>query len=294
MEVIQDTLEQTIGVIGVRKEITPIVESMAVEEVRRIGPTRFHRGTMGGRPAVAGEIGIGKVNAAAAVQALVDHYAPSHLFFTGSAGSLSPDLNVGDLVIADAVAAHDLGTCRSSGFTPTGHMILDEQGREYYVRRLCAPADLVGLAHRAAAGLSWPPSADGETPRVRVGAIVTGDQVILSAEKKDWLTQAFGALAVEMEGAAFAQVADANNVPWLVIRSVSDHADQQLEFAYELWLDYADDAQSPQAQLGRLRDRLAYAASDPKAVLRARQMLSNLRQAAANAARLTEAVIQEL
>jgi hypothetical protein len=145
-----------------------------------------------------------------------------------------------------------------------------------------------------AEGLLWPPGANGQAPRVHVGTIATGDQVILAAEKKDWLTQTFGAVAVEMEGAAFAQVAAANSVPWLLIRSISDSADHQFEFAFELWHDYLDDPQTPRARLGRLRDRLAYMAGDPQAMLRARRMLGNLRLAAANAARLTEAIVKEL
>ncbi len=97
-----------------------------------------------------------------------------------------------------------------------------------------------------------------------------------------------------MEGAAFAQVASANEVPWLLIRSVSDHADHHFDFAFELWQEYVDDPQTTRARIGRARDRLAYMMRDPQAVFRARRLLDNISYAAGNAARVTEAIVKAL
>ena len=280
--------------MGVKDELTPILRAMEVVAVRRVGPAVLHCGALHGRQVVAVETGIGKVNAAAATQVVIDTYHPSRLLFTGSAGSLSPDLDVGDLVIAEAVALHDMGAQRRDEFVPTGFMVLDEKGRHRYGRRIWAATEMVALARRTAEDLTWENSPDGRPLRVHVGTVVTGDQVILSGDKREWLRDRFGALAVEMEGAAFAQVAAANEVPWLLVRSVSDHADHHFEFAFELWQDYLDDVQTPQARAGRILDRLTYVANDPKALLRARRFLRNLKYAAGNAARLTEAIVKAL
>ena len=286
--------DDLIGIMGVRKEITPILQSMEVTETERTGLGRFHSGTMHGKRVVTVEIGVGKVNAAAATQSLIDRYRPGYLFFTGSAGGLSPDLDVGDVIIASEVAVHDVGAHRHEDFVPTGFMVLDGGEDQYFAHRMYASSELVDLARRTAERLDWLQDRRGRPLRVRVGTVVTGDQVILSAEKKGWLIDTFDALVVEMEGAAFAQVASANEVPWLLIRSVSDHADHHFDFAFELWQEYVDDPQTTRARIGRARDRLAYMMRDPQAVFRARRLLDNISYAAANAARVTEAVVEAL
>ena len=286
--------DDPVGIMGVRKEITPILQSMDTTKTERTGLGRFHSGTMHGKRVVSVEMGVGKVNAAAVTQSLIDRYHPSHLFFTGSAGGLSPDLDVGDVIIASEVAVHDVGAHRHEDFVPTGFMGLDEGEDQYFAHRMYASSELVDLARRTAEGLDGLQDRRGQPLRVRVGTVVTGDQVILSVKKKDWLSDRFDALAVEMEGAAFAQVASANDVPWLLIRSVSDHADHHFDFAFELWQEYVDDPQTTRARIGRATDRLAYMMRDPQAVLRARRLLDNISYAAGNAARLTEAIVEAL
>jgi adenosylhomocysteine nucleosidase len=201
---------------------------------------------------------------------------------------------VGDVVIADAVAVHDAGACRQDGFDPTGIALLNGTGRHCSARRLLSSTEMRDLATKVAARIPWGLSRGGLPPRVHAGTIVTGDQVIFSAEKKEWLRNTFDAVAVEMEGSAFAQVAEANGVPWLLIRAVSDQADHYLDFPFELWRDYVDDAQTPRAQLERTIQRLSYVAMNPKTPLKAKRFLSLLNYAANNAARLTEAVVAAL
>ena len=285
---------EIIAVLGVRKEITPILQRMDVTETERTGMARYHSGTLRDRPVVAVEMGVGKVSAAAATQSLIDRYHPRCAIFTGSAGALASDLDVGDLVIADRVAVHDIGAHRAAGFIPTGFMTLNDREDHTYAHRMYADAGLVALAHRVAEEMNWPPAPGGRTLQVRVGTVATGDQVILSGEKKDWLLDTFGALVVEMEGAAFAQVASANVLPWLLIRSVSDHANHHFDFAFELWQEYVDAPQTAKARIGRAIDRLAYMLRDPQSMLRAKRLLDNLAYAAGNAARLTESVVEAL
>ena len=286
--------DEIIGVLGVRREISPFLKRMDVVATERTGLARFHEGTLDGRSVVAVELGIGKVNAAAATQSLIERCRPCCVVFTGTAGALSPELNVGDLIIAKSVAVHDAGVHRGSSFNPTGFMILNDHGDQTFAHQMYADAQLIALAHRVAEQLDWPPSPGGRTVRVHVGTVVTGDQVILSQEKKSWLREAFGALVVEMEGSAFAQVASANGLPWLLIRTVSDYADHQSDFFFELWQEYVDDPQSTKARIGRALQRLAYMLREPQAMLRAKHLLADLDHAAENAARLTEAVVKAL
>jgi len=290
----QSSSENLIGIVGVRREIAPILQRMAETETERSGLARFHRGWLHDKRVVAVEIGVGKVNAAAATQSLIDRYRPACLLFTGSAGGLSPKVAVGDIVIADCVTVHDVGAHRTGGFSPTGFMLLSDDGDQSLAHRICAPAEMVALAQRIAGTIEWGLGQQDQPLQIHVGPVVTGDQVIVSADKKDWLAMTFEALVVEMEGAAFAQVAWANGLPWLLIRSVSDHANHHFDFAFELWQDYIDDPQTTRSRIARARDRLAYLVRDPHAVVRAKRFLDNMAYAAGNAARLTEAVVQAL
>jgi adenosylhomocysteine nucleosidase len=280
--------------MGVKGELSAFLRAMEITETRRIGPAIVHVGTLQTRHVVAAEIGIGKENAAAATQALVDTFHPSHLLFSGSAGSLSPELHIGDVIVADAVAVHDAGAWRDDGFTPGGYMLLDQNGRHGNARRLSPSPKILALARQTASHIEWP-SRHGDPPiSVHTGTIVTGDQVILSPNKKRWLRETFEAAVVEMEGSAFAQIAAENGVPWLLVRAVSDEADHGADFPFELWQDYMDDAQTMGAKLERARNRVGYILSNPEAPLRAKRFFSDLSFAAANAARLVEGVVLRL
>jgi hypothetical protein len=127
-----------------------------------------------------------------------------------------------------------------------------------------------------------------------VGTIVTGDQVVFSQEKKEWLHRTFEALAVEMEGAAVAQVAAANGRPWLVVRAISDQADASTGFDFTPLLDYLDD---PRSRWDRIRGwgrKLWYLLSNPSITPRRLRMRRNVHLAAENAARLVEVIMAEL
>jgi nucleoside phosphorylase len=280
--------------MGVKGELSAFLRTMEIAEARRIGPAIVHIGQAQGHHVVAAEIGIGKENAAAATQALVDAFRPSHLLFSGSAGSLSPALRIGDVIVADAVAVHDAGAWRDAGFTPGGYMLLDRSGRHANARRLSPAPELLAKVCQVASDIQWP-CRPGESPvRVHIGTIVTGDQVILSPNKKHWLRETFDAMAVEMEGSAFAQIAAENGAPWLLVRAVSDEADHGADFSFELWQDYMDDEQGTGAKLERTLNRVGYVLSNPSAPLRAKRFFSDLSFAAANAARLVEAIVARL
>ena len=171
----------------------------------------FCEGALGGTPVVVVQCGIGKVNAGICVQALVDRFGVSHVINTGVAGSLDDRLDVGDLVVST--------DCVWLGYRPgeipgvgTINFPADEGLRE---ATLAAAAQVAPDIHAYA------------------GRVVSGDQFIASAEQKNRITEDFGGMCCEMEGTAIAQAAWLNEVPFVVVRAISDKpgaADQVVDY----------------------------------------------------------------
>lgn len=177
----------------------------------------FYEGSLAGAPVVLTACGIGKVNAAARTQAMIDRFAPTHIVFTGIAGSLDARVGIGDIVVSTDCVQHDydanvLGVARGHvpGFDAVG-FVADEALRAEAVAALRAAAP--------------------ETHVVE-GRVASGDQFVSSLAQKEDIAGAFGALCCEMEGAAVAQVACLNQVPFVVIRAISDKADGSAEMDY--------------------------------------------------------------
>jgi adenosylhomocysteine nucleosidase len=149
---------------------------------------------------------------------LVDHFAPSAVIFTGTAGAIDPGLNPGDVVIGTAVG-YDFGDLTAATFnrTPTRNPANGRLDPAFF------PADpnLLATARRAAGTVSLTDPAS----RIREGIIVTGDSSIANPSRRNELRKELDASAVEMEGAAVAQVCAHFGVPMIVIRSITDHAD---------------------------------------------------------------------
>ncbi len=184
--------------------------------------TRAWRGTLDGKPVLLAESGIGKVAMALLATALIVRHAPSWIVFTGVAGGVDPALQVGDVVIGNRLIQHDAGLFGPDGpavyqaghlpfFNPTDRLGFDP------------PAGLVERALIGLRDLVLDP-VEGHQPRVAAGVILTGDVFVNSSALREGLFARHRASAVEMEGAALAQVADHFSVPWLVIRSLSDLA----------------------------------------------------------------------
>ncbi len=272
-------------------EMTPLRDRMEVSEAAEERGLRFLLGRLAGRRAVLLCSGVGKVNAARAAQFLVDRFSPSHLILCGIAGALSEELAPGDVVVARELLFHDVGLLFSEGrFVPTGASFLDDGGEVLYRRSLKVDEGLVAIALRAAAAIA---SADeGESFRVVAGAVATGDQAVFCSAKKASLLDDQGAIAVEMEGAALAQVAWACGVPFMVIRSVSDLADETVGLELSWMIRYADD------DLGASTGRMAQAArgflGKPGRLARALRLRRDVKMAAGNAARATLALVAEL
>lgn len=200
-----------IGIIGaMESEVAQLTASM--EEVQVVSQTGmdFYQGKLAGQDTVVVQCGVGKVNAALCTQILADRFAVSAIINTGIAGSLQAEVNIGDIVLSEDAVYHDVDA------TAFGYAV----GEVPSMGRLSFPADrrLIELAAE---------SCRKANPDIRVftGRIVSGDQFIMSREKKEWLKSTFGGYCTEMEGAAIAHGAWRNRIPFLIIRAISDKAD---------------------------------------------------------------------
>lgn len=199
-----------IGIIGAMdEEIKLLKENIEIQEEVVKATITFYVGIFKGKDVVVCKSGVGKVNAAITTQLLVDHFSVSKIIFTGVAGAVDPDLNIGDIVISTSAVQHDLDAS-ALGFKK-GEVPMFNYPSDF-------PADeqLISLAVEAAQAI------DGLN--VVKGRILSGDQFIADHNKVEELGQLFSGKCVEMEGAAVAHVAMLNKTPFVVIRSMSDKA----------------------------------------------------------------------
>lgn len=207
-----------LGIIGAMdEEVARIKEQMKEAEIQTYAGMDFYRGRIDGKEAVAVRSGIGKVNAAVCAQVLADRYPISALVNTGIAGSLDAKIDIGDIVLSVDALQHDMDA------TNFGYPL----GQIPRMELLSFQADprLRELAKECCLEVN---------PDIHVheGRIVSGDQFVSSQEKKDWLIQTFGGCCTEMEGAAIAQTAYLNRIPFLIIRAISDKADNSATVDY--------------------------------------------------------------
>ena len=166
--------------------------------------------------------GIGKVNAALCVQVLADLYGVTHVVNTGVAGSLDPALDIGDVAISSEAMYHDIFT------GPLGDPRGQVPGMD--VKAFPADPELMALTQGACQVLNLP---------YRVGRIVSGDQFIWERAVKEDILNACGGICVEMEGAAIAHAAYRNQLPVVIVRAISDKADDSATMDYQAFEDMA-------------------------------------------------------
>lgn len=177
-------------------------------------------GELGGREVIVSRSGVGKSLAAAVSQALVDRHKPEAIIFSGLAGAIRPDLEIGDTLIAEDCLQYDLDAT-ALGF---------ERGEvPYSDLRLCsADPKLLEIARRF-------------QPRegaLAVGRVLTGDRFVTrkALSEMSWLREELDGAAVEMEGASVAFVAVLNALPFLLVRTISDKADTEARVDFERFL----------------------------------------------------------
>ena len=207
-----------IGIIGAMEdEVAELKKSMEIEEVVSAASLSFFRGKLSGKEVVVVRSGIGKVNAAVCAQILVDRFGVDVIINTGIAGSLDAAIDIGDIVISTDAVEHDMD---ASTFG-------DPVGQIPQMDTFSFPADekLVKLAKEVN---------EKANPDIRTwtGRIVSGDQFVSSSEKKEQLISLFDAKCTEMEGAAIAHTAYLNKISCVIIRAISDKADNSASVDY--------------------------------------------------------------
>jgi adenosylhomocysteine nucleosidase len=206
-------------------EVQPVVAALTDREAVPVLGLPCVAGRLAGRRVVVAATGVGKVNAAMATALVIERFSPAAVLFTGVAGALDPELQPGDVVIGEAVVQHDLvnhtdeGAVSRSVRNPlngtANPIVLEPSPGLLALARRTAPR-----VERELAG----PDGGSRPPRLRFGTIATGDSFVGCRAKKDELRGHLGADAVEMEGAAVAQVCHQLGVPFLVVRGISDRA----------------------------------------------------------------------
>lgn len=218
------------------KEVTLLEDQLANRQHKTIEGIRFSSGKLNGRDVVVAWTGVGKVNAAMTTTLLIEHFKPKYIIVTGIAGAVNPELRPGDIVIAKKTAHHDMGTVWPEGLFYKGvKSRLDGMENPVFF-----PADekLLKDAQRAAEQIklkSIETTSDRKPPSIIKGVVVTGDSFIASADKCAELRKRLDADAVEMEGAAVAQICYQRRIGCLVIRSISDNADEGAVFDKQMF-----------------------------------------------------------
>jgi adenosylhomocysteine nucleosidase len=268
------------GLVALEQEMGLLLDGLEAHTSEQLGEVILHAGWLGGRQVALAGVPVGPVNAALGAQALIIRHGVRSLIGLGSAGALDPNLGLGALVIARQAVPHDAGVFHAQRFLPSGAMGRDEGGRLGYRRALQADVELVDWALSASRSLD---------PPVYAGTVVSGNQVICSTARKRWLRETFGALAVEMETAAVAQVAVAHRVPWVAVRAISDMASDRVYLDYERLAMYLDDGRPAWR---RQASRWFYLASQPAAWRYLLRLQKGLALASRRSAQLVETMLK--
>ena len=212
-----------IGIIGAMDiEVATLVSMLGDHASETVSGVTFHTGMLQGKRVAVAKCGIGKVFAAICTEAMIIRYSPDLIVNTGVGGALASGLSTGDVVVADKLCQYDMDTSAigdPKGLVSGINMIyFDSDPRA--VELLKNSGDALGL-------------------NVYVGTVASGDRFIASHEDKECIKADFNASACEMEGCAVAQVAYVNNVPFAVVRAISDSADGEATMDYPTFLPIA-------------------------------------------------------
>jgi len=201
------------------EEIEPIISKLENLKETKYAANTYYEGSYKGQDVVVAYSKIGKVFATLTATSLLEKFGCDLLLFSGVAGAISPDLNIGDLIIADGLCQHDLDITAFGhpyGYVPEGEV--------------CIPTDVTlrNVAKEVASEKGL---------KLVEGVIATGDQFVANPERKDWIGETFKAHALEMEGASVAVVCSSLDVPFFILRAISDSADMDASFNFDEFLE---------------------------------------------------------
>ena len=217
-------MNKILGIIcAMEEELSPIKEIMTLEETKTKAKMEFFKGKLKNLDVVLVVSGIGKVNAAVCAQILSDDYKVTHLINVGVAGGIKQDINPLDVVIATSLIQHDMDV--------TAFGMKKGEIPRFETSQFKTDPILTNLAYNF--------SRENKGYTTHQGIIVSGDEFISSKDRILSLEAEFNASACEMEGAAIAQVAYLNDLPFTVIRAISDNAATGATMDYEKFKDKA-------------------------------------------------------
>jgi adenosylhomocysteine/aminodeoxyfutalosine nucleosidase len=201
------------------EEIEPIIGKLDNVQTIVYGDNKYYEGSYQGQEVVVAYSKIGKVFATLTATTLIEKFGCDILLFSGVAGAISDKLKIGDLIVANGLCQHDLDITAFGhpfGYVPEG--------------KVCIPTD-AGLRNIAKE------VAKKKGLILKEGLIATGDQFVADVERKNWIAATFKADALEMEGASVAVVCNALNVPFFILRAISDSADMDASFNFDEFLE---------------------------------------------------------
>jgi adenosylhomocysteine/aminodeoxyfutalosine nucleosidase len=209
-----------IGIMGAMvEEIEPLLEFLGDYESVEIADNRYYTANYKGLELIIAYSKIGKVFASLTASTMIQKFGAEKLLFSGVAGAINPELKIGDLIAATKLCQHDLDITAFGhpfGFVPEGSVFVDSD------------KELLSLAKEVAKDMNKP---------LLEGVIATGDQFVADENRKNWIGETFNADALEMEGASVAVVCDAFDVPFFILRSISDSADMDAGFSFDEFLE---------------------------------------------------------
>lgn len=207
-----------LGIIGAMdEEVARLKEMISGLHIVQKAGMEFYKGQIQDRDVVVVKCGVGKVNAAMCTQSMIDIFSVDAIINTGIAGSLDAGIDIGDIVLATDTVEHDMDVA-ALGYEPG--VIPDTEASVFATDK-----GLLETAKEAVLAAKL-------DVKVFEGRVVSGDQFISSREKKEWLVSEFGGRCAEMEGASIGHVAFLNRVPYLVVRAISDKADDSAQMDY--------------------------------------------------------------
>jgi len=211
---------QRIAIMGAMpEEIEPLIAKLDNVSSVIYAANTYYEGTYRGQEVVVAYSKIGKVFATLTATILIEKFKCDILLFSGVAGAIADDLQIGDLVIADGLCQHDLDITAFGhpyGYVPEGEV--------------CIPTDVTlrQVAKKVA---------EEKGITLKEGIIATGDQFVADPKRKAWIEETFKADALEMEGASVAVVCSALSVPYFILRAISDSADMDASFNFDEFLE---------------------------------------------------------
>lgn len=208
-----------IGIIGAMDmEVNLLKDEMKDVKTTEVAKMTFFEGKFAATEVAVVRSGIGKVNAAIAAEILINNANVTHIINTGCAGALDGSLVIGDVVISKDAVEHDIDTS-AIGFKKGEHPFMN-------VRFFKADEGLIKKVEEAVKAVA-------PDVNIKIGSVCSGDQFISSKEKKAELIAEFDGVCAEMEGAAIAHVCYLHDVPFCIIRSMSDQADEKGQMSFD-------------------------------------------------------------